>query len=205
MKSKVPLFQAPQRFVTVDTDATPGAVIGRNLFWPDGAVVVEADFYPPVPDNPNGSVSRTLWSLVLDIPPNIVSLAALSGKGHPYRKIDGSWSLRRSGRQVIDFTFGDASPSPIYTITENAANVLLRIVIRVPFNGVGAALSLNAVSGPTLLPSSAVAPSLVGGYESAPDAVLVAGDVIRLVITPGSGATAGSGSIIVDTIPLLEN
>ncbi len=156
------------------------------------------------------------------------AIAAIQGAGFTVRDPNGNWAGRTlqqgpgititnpqgfggdpvisaHGRKVIDFTFGDASPSPIYTITENAANVLLRIVIRTPFNGVGAALSLNALSGPTLLPSTAIAPSIAGGYEAAPDVVLLAGDVIRLVITPGSGATAGAGSIIVDTIPLLEN
>ena len=166
-------------------------------------------------------------SLVIDAT-ELKAIQAIQGAGFTSRDPLGNWYARTlqagagltitnsqgyggdpiisaHGRKVIDFTFGDASPSPIYTILETSANVLLRIVIRTPFNGVGAALSLNAVSGPTLLASGAVAPSIAGGYEAAPDVVLVAGDVIQLVITPGSGATAGAGSIIVDTIPLLEN
>lgn len=199
---RVPIYNTPAKSAVLDTAATIGATIGANVWNPDGSLFAPAAAATPAAGN---EVAVTVWRRVMEIPPNIVSLAALTGKGHPYRETSGSWRLRKSGRAVIDFTFGDATPAPIYTLTENAANVLLRVVIRTPFNGVGAALSLVAASGPTLLASSDIAPSVAGGYEAAPDAILLAGDVIQLVITPGTGATAGAGFIVVDTIHATEH
>lgn len=42
-KQYVPLHKNLSRSVTVETDATIGATVGTNLFWPDGTVVTEAE------------------------------------------------------------------------------------------------------------------------------------------------------------------
>jgi len=41
-KQYVPLMMNPRKAVLVETDATIGAVVGTNLFWPDGSVVTQA-------------------------------------------------------------------------------------------------------------------------------------------------------------------
>jgi len=38
---KVPLYQKPLTFTTVEESATKGATVGLNLFWPDGSRVTE--------------------------------------------------------------------------------------------------------------------------------------------------------------------
>lgn len=86
-KVRVPLHGKPQGFTTVDPDATPGAIVGRNLYWSDGrTLVTEADFNPAPTDGADssgvGGVSQTLWSLILQIPANVTALADASGTGY---------------------------------------------------------------------------------------------------------------------------
>lgn len=69
-KSRVPLWNTPQKFVTVETDATIGAIVGVNLRFADGTLVTEQDFAPPAADtNP-----RVIWKYILEIPPNVSAL-----------------------------------------------------------------------------------------------------------------------------------
>ena len=88
---RVPLHGKAGGFATVDPAATVGAIVGTNLYWPDGTVVVEADFIPAAATDPNGSVSRTMWSLVLEIPANVQAVAALATDGF-VRKAGTAWS-----------------------------------------------------------------------------------------------------------------
>jgi hypothetical protein len=77
---RIPLWGKPQGFATIDTEATKGATVGVNLFWADGTKVVAADFNPaPAQADPNGAVSRTLWSLIADVPVKVTALAVASG------------------------------------------------------------------------------------------------------------------------------
>jgi hypothetical protein len=66
--------------VTIDPAATLGATFGVDFRWPDGTLVTAADFNT-APDDPERSVSRTMWSLVLDIPPNVTALETAAGTG----------------------------------------------------------------------------------------------------------------------------
>lgn len=76
-KTRVPLWSSPQKFVTVETDATLGAIVGVNLFFPDGTLVTEADFAPPATEtNP-----RVIWKYILEIPPNVTALAETTTTG----------------------------------------------------------------------------------------------------------------------------
>ena len=38
---KVPLYQNPRSFTTVEEGATKGAIVGKDLRWPDGSVVTQ--------------------------------------------------------------------------------------------------------------------------------------------------------------------
>lgn len=94
-------------FVQVEDGATKGAKVGTNVYNADGsvwdptAVVTEIVEAQSAAANPN-SVFRTLWKLILEIPANIVSLAALSGIGFATRiSAGGDWANR-----VIVGTFG---------------------------------------------------------------------------------------------------
>lgn len=80
MKARVPQWHGkPNAFVTVDTEATKGATVGLNLYWPDGTVVVEADFNPASDDD--DSVGVTVWRLILEIPPHVTALAETTTTG----------------------------------------------------------------------------------------------------------------------------
>lgn len=104
-------------------------------------------------------------------------------------------------RKVVSFSFGDASPAPVFTASAGCTDVLARIVIDTPFNGAGAALKLGTSTAPEALIAAANNdPTTAAGYESAPDVALASGEAIVLTITPGTGATQGAGRIIFDSI-----
>lgn len=97
-KVKVQIYGAQaKKTATLEDGATLGAVLGANLFYPDGTLVtleslaeaLEEETAPtsPVPATP----SPTLWSLILGIPTNIVEAAALTGEGVVVREADGDW------------------------------------------------------------------------------------------------------------------
>lgn len=79
-KVRVPLYGKTQGQVTIERDATNGATVGVNLFWSDGTLVTAADFNPePADDAPE--VSKTLWRLILEVPPNVKALENATGTG----------------------------------------------------------------------------------------------------------------------------
>lgn len=105
-------------------------------------------------------------------------------------------------RKVAAFSFGDASPAPIFTAPANCTDVLARVVIDTPFDGAGASLKLGTSVAPEALMAAAQNnPAQVAGYEAAPDVALTSGEAIVLTITPGTGATQGAGRVIFDAIP----
>lgn len=209
--ARVQLHKQPNSFATVEHGATKGASIGENLYL-NGVLVRVQDILNIYanPGNGNGgstpSYPTTYWRLIQEIPPNIVRLAALTGAGFAYRRPDGIWQLRFSGRAVIPFAFGDASPVELYAPAEDSMLVLTRLVIDTPFDGVGAALALGDDTTPDLyMTATENDPATAAGYQVCPDAVLTAGAGVFLTITPGTGAAAGAGRAIVETIPLAEN
>ena len=144
--------------------------------------------------------------MVLEVPPNIQALAELSGEGHPYREDDGSWSLRRSGRAVIPFAFGDATPTNVYIATEAGNLAMVGVVIDTPFDGAGAALEVGDGITPDLyLSADDIDPAMAASYQAVPDVDVPAGSAVSLTITPGAGATAGAGRVIINIIPNAES
>lgn len=82
-KVRVGLFGFQKRSVMIDRDATDGATVGKDLRWPSGEVVTEQQILSPqTPTTTDpGTVSPTLWELILGIPAYIVSLSKLLGTG----------------------------------------------------------------------------------------------------------------------------
>lgn len=70
---RVPLWNQPGKFATVENGATKGAVIGRDVLNADGTLFVPAE--------PAAAASRVLWNGIVDVPPNVAALATLSGAG----------------------------------------------------------------------------------------------------------------------------
>jgi len=83
---RVGLFGFQKRSILIDPAATQGAVVGRDLVWPNGQVVQPQEINNnsvTVVDGGGSSsdVSPTLWSLILNIPAYIKSLAVLATQG----------------------------------------------------------------------------------------------------------------------------
>lgn len=193
---------AGSRVIVVEEGATVGATIGINLFNADGTLFDPAAAQAP-DDTDETSDEFTYWKLIQEVPRNLVELAKLTGSGFAYRNSDGTWRLRKVGRQVVGFAYGDASPATIYTPSADAVFTLCRVVIDTPFDGAGAALAVGTAADPEILmPASNNGPAIAASFESTPDTIVDAGTDIRVTITPGAGATAGAGRIILDSIPV---
>jgi hypothetical protein len=189
------------RKVTLPPGGTVGAIVGVNLALQDGTVVTEDMLFPE--DDPD-AIPYTYWKLVREIPRNIRELAALDGTGYPWRDADGAWRLRKVGRTVAGFSFGDASPRPIYECPHDLHVVAIRIGVRVAFNGAAPQIQIGHGGVPdALFPADHAAPGVVGTYEYTPELDLAAGTSIDLSIDPDSSST-GSGVVVIDTIPLEE-
>jgi hypothetical protein len=79
---RVKLFGHQNRSVVVDSDATQGAVIGKDLRWGDGTLVVPGEIVGGGGgDVELPEVMPTLWELILNIPAIIKSLVALATDG----------------------------------------------------------------------------------------------------------------------------
>jgi len=97
----------------------------------------------------------------------------------------------------VQFAYGDASPRVAVTLPFACEIVSVLFQIDQTFDGVGAALSLGTAGNPELLmPINGNYPSEIGQYESSPAAELTISTDIIITITPGAGATQGSGEII---------
>jgi len=91
-KVRVSLHGFLQKYITIDKDATEGAVVGVNLFWPDGEVVGQSEIdndeatggavvLPPGVVNPPGTLPPTSWDQIIDVPDELDELINLSGNG----------------------------------------------------------------------------------------------------------------------------
>lgn len=103
----------------------------------------------------------------------------------------------------IPFSYGDASPATIYTPSSAGTFTAVRVIFDTAFNGTGASIALGTVASPEILlatnendPASADSE-----YEVTPDVHVAAGTAIRLSITPGAGASAGAGRVLLTFIP----
>ena len=204
-KYRVQLWGKPGHSVNVEADATKGAVLGVNLYWPDGRLVTPADFAGDPADPDTGQFPITYWKLIQEVPENIRQLAALTGSGYAYRRPDGTWELRRIGRAVVPFTFDDASPMSVYIPREPGVLTLVRLDIQTAFDGAGASLSVGtAGDAEAFVAADEVDAAVVAGWQVIPDADVAAGDPILLYINPGTGPTSGAGRVLIDVFPLQE-
>lgn len=99
---------------------------------------------------------------------------------------------------VIDFTFGDATPRIMFTVPQACLLSEVQLIIRQPFNGAGASLLVRTNGYITLMDTDQNRPDFSATYETTPAAILPAGSQIVLEITPGAGATAGTGQLLLN-------
>lgn len=101
--SKVPLYGNPNKTALIEDGATAGATIGLDLWMPNGELATAALLAAFIgvtgaggSSNSSGlgPLSPTLWSLIQDIPENVLEVAALSTSGLVVRQASGDWITR---------------------------------------------------------------------------------------------------------------
>lgn len=101
----------------------------------------------------------------------------------------------------MSFAFGDA-PHTLWTATSSGLLTYVRIKMLVAFNGVGAAIRIGTpLDAESVMPAAFSDPASLQEFENTPDVVLAAGDAVVIAVTPGVGATAGSGIVLLDFLP----
>lgn len=97
----------------------------------------------------------------------------------------------------VPFNFGDASPKPITVVPANKLVLNSSIVITTGFDGSTASLTVGSAATPDdIMTTSDVAPSVASTWSSNPNTVYGADTQVYLTINNGSGATSGSGILI---------
>lgn len=147
---------------------------------------------------------------VADLAPRALSLQPRESFGMAYQGLRlftaiGAVAGRRgaigpSGAALpaVAFSYRDATPMLIHVFDEAALLAELQLVIQQPFDGEGAQLVLRTQSGHVLMAADQNAPTIEATFETTPAAQLPAGTSIYLDITPGPGATAGDGQVLLN-------
>lgn len=119
-KVRVPVWGKAQGHVTVNTEATKGAVVGETLFNADGTL-----YMPPEATQPAGT-TKTLWSLLVNLPAIVTSLVNLATDG--FVRKSGS-NLTASPIVNADLsganTDGLAEAGNLYFTTDRAAQAAI--------------------------------------------------------------------------------
>lgn len=97
----------------------------------------------------------------------------------------------------INFSFGDATPSTVVTALAGKLVYGVQLHVKVPFNGTGAALVVgDAALANRLMTAAENDVTSVGSSTTAPAYAYAVNTPILLGITPGAGATQGSGVLV---------
>jgi hypothetical protein len=97
----------------------------------------------------------------------------------------------------VPFAYGDATPKPMSAALAGKLIHEIQIHIVIPFDGVGAALTVGDAGDPArLLAADQVDPATVATYAAHPVCRYGADTALNLYITPGAGATQGAGLVI---------
>lgn len=122
----------------------------------------------------------------------IVSFVGLQGpKGE-----NGDAGTATGKFTYYSFSFGDSTPATIATVPSGKRVLKASILVDIAFDGAGSAIRIGDVGdSESVMLATDSDPSSVGTYESSPG-ISWGGDTdILLNITPGSGASQGSGVI----------
>ena len=120
-----------------------------------------------------------------------VEIVTVAEQGEP--GIDGTDGI---GQHTFPFSWGDATPASLMSVSAGQMILAVTISLGVPFNGAGASLSLgDAGDTGRLLASNMIDPTVVGAFENAPCLRFGSNTQILLTIVPGTGASSGSGVV----------
>ena len=96
-----------------------------------------------------------------------------------------------------NFAWGDATPAILTVVDAGGIVYSISLVILVPFDGVGAALSIGVPGAPELFMAVVECdPKAPGVYTVNPGYRFTAAGVTNLFITPGAGASQGNGVVV---------
>lgn len=171
---KIQLKDQLGRVIRLNSDATDGATLGKNLYGADGKLLTADQIINPPAGNQNAS--STVWKLIREVPANIQKLAKLAGTGFAVRQSSGEWVERslQAGEGIdISNRDGDAG-NPVVSLAP-----LLKVAD-------------GALSGHRII--RATGPS-TAGYASALDATH-ADDVLGM--TTGAAASGADVPYVTD-------
>jgi len=101
---------------------------------------------------------------------------------------------------TVAFAWSDISTFPLFTVPAGKIVFGVELIIATPFNGTSPALTVgDAGDTDRLMTTVQNNPAAVGTYSSTPSHVYGSPTVVNLYITPGSGASAGSGYAVIRT------
>lgn len=96
----------------------------------------------------------------------------------------------------MSFTWQDSSPKFVAKVPAGRTLSWAQLLIQQPFNGSGAALSLgDAADIGRIIPADGNLPREVSGFEVNPCYTYSSATDVLLFISPGLGATSGSGLV----------
>lgn len=105
-------------------------------------------------------------------------------------------------RLLLTFGYGDATPESIGTIPAGKLVLTVRLQITVPFDGADPALSIGpSGSAAELMDVTDNDPTQEAAYETNPGVTYGSDTEVFLSITPGSGASAGAGLVLITYQP----
>lgn len=184
---KVPLFQNPRGNVQVEQGATKGATVGTNVWNADGTLFVPAAASTPT----DPVVSKTLWELVLKVPPNVRALENATGATGLFAVTAASTGALRTiqptvGRTTVSNGDGVAGDPVIDLAVVPDSGVGAALVVRFTRDGYGrttgtqAATTDHLTEGATNLYHTAarVRDTLLTGLSTATNAVIAATDSV---------------------------
>lgn len=103
----------------------------------------------------------------------------------------------RRQRLTLPFAWGDATPAVVGTIPAGRLVETVELAITTAFNGSSPALRVGRTGAlDELMAAAQNDPTAIGGYEVTPLRKYDAATPILLSITPGSGASAGAGLLV---------
>ncbi len=100
---------------------------------------------------------------------------------------------------TVYFDYGDATPAVIYTAPADQIIKAITLIVIIPFNGSGAAVSIGTDADPELLMSEAEnLLTGIGSFETDPNETISSGTAVKVFITPGAGATARRCGVLIE-------
>jgi len=105
------------------------------------------------------------------------------------------------GAIIFPFSYGDATPAIIASIPAGTLISSIAICVLTEFDGLGASLSIgvDGIGADTLMTIEQNTPMIISEFVTYPMYTFTEEKNILLYITPGTGATRGSGIILINS------